>query len=302
MKYVVDKFRHKLPKEQVKTFAKDVNKKLVSSDYKNHRVEDPTSISSKQEKKVKKYVKDFFDRAVVKYNEHEKRKAERAARDGAKASGAEPDGSEAGTSVATPIVNDVVGADDDIVMSDVEDVPASSPERKRKREDEAADSPSITPEEPPSVKRLKEDESEAPSPPPPPPPPPADAAISLTVMQADDLACEQDENPVHENEEAQKIADAAEQDRVRQEEALQRENEEAMRDFEIEQEIQHAVSSNGDINAAGPLLNGGEKARTAPIVNGTALEMDPMELDNDTAVNDGVAAMNEARKQEVVGH
>lgn len=74
----MDKFRHKLPKDELKKFAKEVNKKLVASDYKNKRVDDPTSISPKLEKKVKKYVKDFLERAVEKFKEHEKKKVERA--------------------------------------------------------------------------------------------------------------------------------------------------------------------------------------------------------------------------------
>src|ERR1700722_9704832 len=71
----MDKFRNKLPKEDLKKFAKEIGKKLVASDFKNNRVEDPTKISSKQEKKVKKYVKDFFDKAVAKKAAHDKMKA-----------------------------------------------------------------------------------------------------------------------------------------------------------------------------------------------------------------------------------
>ncbi len=55
MKHVVDKFHGKLPKDELKKFAREVNKKLVASDYKNKRVDDPTAISSKQAKKVRKY-------------------------------------------------------------------------------------------------------------------------------------------------------------------------------------------------------------------------------------------------------
>ncbi|KAF2962904.1 hypothetical protein GQX73_g10666 [Xylaria multiplex] len=84
VKYVMDKFRHKLPKEELKKFTKDVSKKLVSSDYKNNRVDDPTVITEKQERKVKIYVKDFLDRAVQKYQEHEKRRIESAAKDNSK--------------------------------------------------------------------------------------------------------------------------------------------------------------------------------------------------------------------------
>src|SRR5271154_5142266 len=71
----MDKFRNKLPKDDLKKFAKEIGKKLVASDFKNNRVEDPTKISTKQEKKVKKYVKDFFDKAVAKKAAHDKMKA-----------------------------------------------------------------------------------------------------------------------------------------------------------------------------------------------------------------------------------
>ncbi|KAF3002225.1 histone methyltransferase set2 [Neopestalotiopsis sp. 37M] len=82
VKYVMDKFRHKLPKEDLKKFAKEVNKKLVASDYKNHRVEDPNMISKKQEQKIKSYVEDFFDKAVLKYNAAEKKKRNDKLRNG----------------------------------------------------------------------------------------------------------------------------------------------------------------------------------------------------------------------------
>ncbi|EFW99215.1 set and ww domain containing protein [Grosmannia clavigera kw1407] len=77
---VSDRYRHRLPKDELKKLAKDISKKLVASDYKNNRVEDPTAISPRVEKKVKTYVRDFFDRAVTKYGEHERKRAEREAR------------------------------------------------------------------------------------------------------------------------------------------------------------------------------------------------------------------------------
>ncbi|KAL4890438.1 hypothetical protein BDV59DRAFT_93972 [Aspergillus ambiguus] len=80
VKYVVDKFKHKLPKEDLKRYAKDVAKKLVNSDFKNNRVHDPTQIDEKQQKKVKKFCKEFFDKAVQKHRAHEQRKAERHAK------------------------------------------------------------------------------------------------------------------------------------------------------------------------------------------------------------------------------
>ena len=80
IKSIMDKYKNKLPKEDLKRFAKEIGKKLVSSDYKNGRVKDPTSISEKQEKQVKKYVRDFFDKAVEKDKERQKKRAERKAK------------------------------------------------------------------------------------------------------------------------------------------------------------------------------------------------------------------------------
>lgn len=235
----MDKFRHKLPKDILKKHAKDVNKSLVASDYKHNRVDDPTYISEKTEKKVKKYVKDFLDKAVVKHREHEKHKVEREAQsDTVTAESASA--SKAVAPVETP---GAPHGDDDVVMSDVEDVPTSSPVKRKRDEDVDMMDTSLTPEEAPSVKRVKEETPEEASPPPPPPPPPDTTMgddLNLTPGQAEAFS--------HEQEEANRLADEAEQDRVRQEEALQRENEEAMREFELEQSHQQSSVSNGTVD------------------------------------------------------
>lgn len=73
VKFVLDKFKHKLPKDELKRLGKDIAKKLVSSDYKNNRVTDPTvPLSDKQDKKIKTYVKEFLDRAVHKFGPQKK--------------------------------------------------------------------------------------------------------------------------------------------------------------------------------------------------------------------------------------
>ncbi|ROV98308.1 hypothetical protein VSDG_04482 [Cytospora chrysosperma] len=274
VRYVMDKFRQKLPKEELKRHAKDVSKKLVSSDYKNKRVEDPTFISDKQEKKVKKYVKDYLDRAVEKYQELEKRRVERTSQQGSepKGLGAAPD-TDAIASIETPGASEPRAADEDAVMSDVDDTSRSSPERKRKRDEEDLLGASVTPEETPSLKRLKEDErAEEPTPPPPPPPPGAEMEVDMTPAQVEDLTREQ--------EEAQRLADEAEQDRIRQEEALQRENEEAERWFELEQKNHQASATNGGEHEA----SGADGAS-------------PSAPNDDGALKSG----GEARKQEVMG-
>ncbi|KAK4236395.1 methyltransferase [Achaetomium macrosporum] len=207
VKHVVDKFHGKLPKEELKKFAREVNKKLVSSDYKNHRVEDPTSISSKQAKKVRKYAQDFFERALVKYTEYQKKKAQSAGKS-ATGSSSQPDGG-ATSSVATPIK-------DNDTLSDVgESSASSSAGRKRKREDEdQLESPQdgAPPSETPSVKRVKEDEADGegdpasvPTPPTPPPPPPADSPPT----EEERSMREQEEALMRENEEAQRAEDEA---------------------------------------------------------------------------------------------
>jgi histone-lysine N-methyltransferase SETD2 len=73
----MQKFTKQLPKDDLKKFAKEVGKKLVASDFKNGRIDDPTKISEKQEKKVKAYVRQFFEKAVEKKKELDKRKKEK---------------------------------------------------------------------------------------------------------------------------------------------------------------------------------------------------------------------------------
>lgn len=242
VKYVMDRFRHKLPKDVLKKHAKDVNKSLVASDYKHNRVNDPTSISDKTEKKVKKYVKDFLDKAVMKHREHEKQKAEREAMPGSAKIGS-ASASKAIASVETPGLPD---GDDDIVMSDVEDIATSSPVKRKRQEDVDMLEASLTPDEIPSMKRLKEETPEESSPPPPPPPPPDAAMVDDLNMTASQV----EEAFSLEQEEANRLADEAEQDRVRQEEALQRENEEAMREFELEQSHQQGPVYQGNVDAS----------------------------------------------------
>ncbi|WEW56474.1 histone methyltransferase set2 [Emydomyces testavorans] len=84
VKHIVDKFKHKLPKEDLKRYAKEVAKKLVNSDFKNNRVDDPTKISDKQVKQVKKYCKEYFEKAVAKHRAYEEKKAERKTKETSK--------------------------------------------------------------------------------------------------------------------------------------------------------------------------------------------------------------------------
>ncbi|KAK8124836.1 SET domain-containing protein [Apiospora kogelbergensis] len=148
VKYVMDKFRHKLPKDDLKKFGKEINKKLVSSDYKNKRVDDPTTITDKQEKKIKKYVKEYFDKAVQKYTAHERKKVDRTVQSGD------------ATSMDLGSSFDTSAQDAEVILTDDEDAaptPASS-ERKRKREDDAG-SATATPVDFAERERLREQEA-----------------------------------------------------------------------------------------------------------------------------------------------
>ncbi|KAL2074301.1 hypothetical protein VTL71DRAFT_8079 [Oculimacula yallundae] len=226
IKHVMQKFTKQLPKEDLKKFAKEVGKKLVASDFKNNRVEDPTKISEKQEKKVKSYVRDFFEKAVEKKKVLDKKKAQKAALNGSASIASGVNGK--------PIPEDDDDADPVIDFSPTAlDAPPSSvpsisasgsnSDLKRKRDDEDgadADTPgtSATGANDDSFsdphKRLKEDED---TPPPPPPPPPAgEIPVDENGVAISDLS----ENVAPESEEQIELR--------RQEEDLMRENEEAM--------------------------------------------------------------------------
>ncbi|KAI1144178.1 hypothetical protein F5Y05DRAFT_401278 [Hypoxylon sp. FL0543] len=271
VKYVTDRFRQRLPREEIKKFSKEINKKLVASDYKNNRVTDPTSITEKQERKVKSYVKDFFERAVEKYREHERKKAERASK------GQDVPHATHGTdSVVTPPTKD----DEDAVMTDETGSTPNSLDRKRKRDDGAICSPSQTPSETPSVKRLKEDEGDVPSPPPPPPPPLDGETVLDTVAEQDDVL-------LREKEEIERLAAEVERQKLREEEAaLERENEFNMLAFEREQQEQDKlVNGNSHVDGEEP---------------SKALEHASTGLDS--TGDDNAAIQHSARKHEVLSH
>lgn len=181
VKYVMGKFKNKLPKDDLKRFAKEISKKLVNSDYKNNRVEDPTHITSRKEKQVKQHVKEYFDKAAAKRRDHERKKAEQKEKN---AAAAEPI-----PKVADPIAKKEEESDEElgVNLSDDEvekekqdpgtpitplDQTTNGDGLKRKRED-PGDPAGIEAEDEDATpnKRLR---SETPPPPPPPPPPPSD--------------------------------------------------------------------------------------------------------------------------------
>ncbi|KAH8910109.1 hypothetical protein BR93DRAFT_874713 [Coniochaeta sp. PMI_546] len=287
VRHVMNKYTRKLPKDELKRLAKEISKKLVASDYKNNRVSDPTMISSDRARGAKRHVKEFLDKAVLKFKEHERRKAaEREAKHGSKAS--REDGAKSTTPTDESIPQEADKIDDEVVLTDVEDdaSPTSSTSNsKRKREEEEIDSAAQTPSETPSAKRIKEDDADLPSPPPPPPPPPeatADALPETPMTEEERSMREQEEALMRENEEAQRLADEAERTKHLEEEAaLERENEEAMRDFELT----HNQLAPG---------NGPEGKSRGALVGGNGMDLDERE--------DGSIEHNEARKQEVLSH
>ncbi|WKT48804.1 hypothetical protein QSH57_013734 [Fusarium oxysporum f. sp. vasinfectum] len=148
IKHVLDKFHHKLPKEELKRFGKEIAKKLVSSDYKNNRVGDPNApLSEKQARKMKQYVKDFLDRAVKKFGDQQKPRAgengdtQMKGDQGPSAAGSST-GSVAGGLDGTSLVKVNGTPADGLDAATASDNEGSgslgSPERKRKRESEQA--------------------------------------------------------------------------------------------------------------------------------------------------------------------
>lgn len=189
---MVDKFKHKLPKDDLKRYAKDVAKKLVSSDFKNKRVRDPTKIDDKQQKKVKKFCKEFFDKAVAKHQAHQQRKAEKLKEGGVENNPASPaidqsDGEEETADVKMSDDEERSGGvkrkRDDLDGNTPDDTPASSIKRQRSTTPPQAPPPAMSPSDnDDDSMSMKSEEPDAdadevvlvgnPTPPPPPPPPP----------------------------------------------------------------------------------------------------------------------------------
>ncbi|KAI9721554.1 MAG: hypothetical protein M1812_002316 [Candelaria pacifica] len=188
IKYVMDKFKSKLPRDDLKRFAKEISKKLVNSDFKNKRVEDPTHISLHQERQVKKYVKDYFDKAVAKKRVHDKKKADRKVKEGA-------------TALAAPLANGIHNKDEPdsgdenmMEMSDDETKVTSTPGTpdseqgngeglKRKRDSEnGIHGAEGMDEDATNSKRFK---SESPPPAPPPPPPAPEMEDDSRIEEAE---------------------------------------------------------------------------------------------------------------------
>lgn len=212
VKHVLDKFRHKLPKEELKRLGKDIAKKLVASDYKNKRVEDPTAeLTDKQVLKIKKFVSDFLNRAVEKYEAHQRKKASRENKVSSEApkghgEASRPGLDASGANATTPRQGErTEDGPDEAALSDVDVYSPGSEYRKRKREADLVDSTDATPCEGRDLKRPKDGDAS----PPPPPPPPPESAPEDEMTDVQRAFREQEEALVRENEEAQRLEDEA---------------------------------------------------------------------------------------------
>ncbi|KIX02748.1 uncharacterized protein Z518_08690 [Rhinocladiella mackenziei CBS 650.93] len=196
---VMNKYKHKIPRDDLKRFAKEIAKKLVASDFKAGRVKDPTKIDERQQKKVKEFCKQFFEKA---YQKHKKHEMEKAAREKGKQPTA-VDGVVVASPAGLPPTGDISLENDEegVKMSEDEDVDneatpsAQSPSDrngaatlKRKRSD-GEDSTVIkegNDQEPPGspLKRVNM-EIDTPPPPPPPPAPPVETPPCSTPRDSE---------------------------------------------------------------------------------------------------------------------
>lgn len=228
----MNKYRKKMPKEDLKRYAKEITKKTVASDYKRNRVDDPTRISREHEKAVKKHVYEFFDKAFKKYREHEKKKqvyklakAQKTEANGEKKENGENNETPSSdTQMQTPLDGDNVENGDDeeevtMDMSEDEDGVVNMPptgesddtdeSRKRKHDAEHGVGDDA------DAKRVKDDgemvmngEYSTPPPPPPPPPPPQESPRN-EVEDAQDAELKAAQRALEkENEEAAAMEEA----------------------------------------------------------------------------------------------
>lgn len=167
------RYAKNLPKDDIKRLSKEVTKKLVRGDFKAGRVKDPTSpISSKHEKTVKNFVKDFMEKAVKKKEEREKGKASR--------NHTESNGDVSmSVDIETPATPQP--GSDARSGSTISPTDSTGTELKRKREAGG---------EPASPKKFRSDSQ---ADPPPPPPPVADMPVdvetsTLTPMDDDPIS------------------------------------------------------------------------------------------------------------------
>lgn len=287
---MADKFYKRLPKEDLKKFVKEINKNLAASDYKHGRVDDPSRISERQESKVRKYTREYLEKAVKK---HEQRAAERSDRKAKGQPGEEPKAAGHFDTGSRPPSTGVSPMPDRDMTSDVDahpDSPGSPSDLKRKRsseDDTESMVDELTPGDTPSLKRLREGDAEAPSPQPPPTPPPLedlDDAVMIEKVVEEQTLREHEDELVLENEEATRMhLDAGEKARLLEHQAaLERENQETLIALQKER-----------------------RDEDAPMTNGNTIKLDavPMDLDGVAGGGDGASGLGiPSRKREVLGH
>lgn len=173
--HVANKYKGKLDRDDIKRFAKECSKKLVNSDFKNKRVTDPSKIDFRQEKAVKKFVTDFFERAVVKKKEHDQKKGQCS--------------NQAGTDdmqVDTPKDTDINDIPNVAGMDRTNDISASlSPANLKRARNEESSTTGAAHEDDPQGKKAR---VSAPAPPPPPPPPAGDMREEDMQTGSDDYS------------------------------------------------------------------------------------------------------------------
>jgi [histone H3]-lysine36 N-trimethyltransferase len=186
----MSKYKHKIPKDDLKRFAKEISKKLVASDYKAGRVKNPMKIDEKQAKKVKDFCKHFFEKAYQKHKKHENEKALRK----------KDEASNISPAASPPAVED-----EDVQMSDDDDDKPTPPsvetptetngtlKRKRDSPEKNGDEDDADREATGSPSKRLNMEIDTPPPPPPPPAPPIETPPASTPRE--DL--EMDQTNIH---------------------------------------------------------------------------------------------------------
>ncbi len=185
IKHVMDKYKSKFEKETLKKYTKEFAKMVVDGDFKKGRVEDPSRVSDKQAKSLKKNAYTFFDKAVKKQEVANKKRAERKAshkKDGSNTPAGSPP-----AAAGSPIEKE----DGDAEFTDDEaDQPEATPAESsssvsaaKRRLEELTDGEDL--ETVLKRQRMDEPTTVAPPPPPPPPPPPAVDDVNGSPMQMD---------------------------------------------------------------------------------------------------------------------
>ncbi|KIV99930.1 hypothetical protein, variant [Verruconis gallopava] len=186
----IDKFKPKLPRDEIKRLADEILKKLVESDYKNKRVTDPNKMDRKYAHAAKKHVAEFMNKAVKR--NVEKKKRERAEQ---KAAEAKRNGSSTNERSTTPPIADLkVEEEEEVQVSDDEmlDVEEEQSLAKRKRDSETPATPAES--ESSVSKKIKVE-----APPPPPPPPPTQMAVDEGSATPRSEIPQQEPSPVETN-------------------------------------------------------------------------------------------------------